>query len=157
MIVSKVWQPWLPRDRCTVLSTKWEERDREPADVLKDPPMPAAVGSGRFVCSGTVCSPITQWDLGNNSKPQVLRIWVLLANVKIVALVFPAPPPAPPNTHPNTTIWFMLMVLTRHRAIGKKNRFSKAVVFSEIISDWKHTVFFRKRFKKKNRYFQWDL
>ena len=97
LLHGEVWQPWLPRDRCTALSTKWErrERRRDPTDMLKDP---SPVGPSYTVLlvpgtlpasSGTVCSPISQWDLGNNWKPQVPRIWALLlpVHVKIVVLL----------------------------------------------------------------------
>ena len=52
------------------------------------PLLHSAVGSGHPGSSGTVCSPISQWDLGNNWKPQVPRIWALLlpVHVKIVVL-----------------------------------------------------------------------
>jgi hypothetical protein len=137
------------------------KRDRDGANVLicwrtplrSAPPTPCcwfrAPGS-----SGTVCSPISQWDLGNNWKPQVSRIWALLLslNVKISALFSYLQAHFGP-WKPKATICFMtadrtlclssLLAFAKLFSISNKHLINASVLFTRIVRQgWDILSFF---------------
>jgi len=117
----------------------------------RSPLLHSVVGSGHPGSSGTVCSPISQWDLGNNWKLQVPRIWALLlpVHVKIVVLFSqlqahcgPSKPTHPSAAWPDGTLSVQLACFVQLFCVY--SNCWGTVSFKTLIvwQDWKVASFF---------------